>query len=113
MQEKRATIAPVDGHEGTMDAGQPSNPSIPIRFYYQIREIIFYLLGLPGAQAFQGCGHFTGSNTIKVNVKILQLQKAVISRGGQPVIPKVPGLADALYTTNAWHGHNWHRSHCS
>jgi hypothetical protein len=29
------------------------------------------------------------------------------------VIPKVPGLADALYTTNAWHGHNWHRSHCS
>ncbi len=73
MREKRAAIAPADGHEGTMDAG---------------------------AQVFQGRGRFTGPNTIEVNGKILQFRKAVIATGGRPAIPKVPGLADAPYTTN-------------
>jgi hypothetical protein len=27
--------------------GQPGNPSIPIRFYYRIKELIFYIVGLP------------------------------------------------------------------
>jgi hypothetical protein len=31
-----------------INAGGPGNPSIPIRFYYRIRELNFYLPGLPG-----------------------------------------------------------------
>jgi hypothetical protein len=27
---------------------EPGNPSIPIRFYYRIRQLNFYLAGLPG-----------------------------------------------------------------
>ena len=53
-----------------------------------------------GAQVFQGRGRFTGPNTIEVNGKSLQFRKAVVATGGRPAIPKVPGLADAPYSTN-------------
>jgi len=73
MREKRADIAPADGHEGTTGAG---------------------------AQVFQGRGRFTGPNTIEVNGVTLQFRKAVVATGGRPAIPNVPGLKEAPYTTN-------------
>lgn len=73
MREKRAAIAPADGHEGTTGAG---------------------------AQVFQGRGRFTGPNTIEVNGVSLKFRKAVIATGGRPAIPNVPGLEEAPYTTN-------------
>jgi len=48
MREKRATIAPAVGHEGTVDAG---------------------------GQVFQGHGRFAGPNTVEVSGKILKFER--------------------------------------
>ena len=74
LREKRTIIAPADGHPGTTGTG---------------------------AHVFQGFGTFTGPNTIQVDGKTtLTFKKAVIATGGRPMIPNVPGLDTAPYTTN-------------
>ena len=73
LREKRTQIAPADGHPGTTNAG---------------------------AHVFQGFGTFTGPNTIDVGGTTLKFKKAVIATGGRPMIPPVPGLDQAPYTTN-------------
>ncbi len=74
MRKLRATIAPVDSHEATVEAG---------------------------AQVFQGRGKFTSPNTILVNGKELKFKKAIIATGGRAWVPNIKGLKDAPYTTNA------------
>mmetsp|Transcript_22717 Transcript_22717/g.43152 ORF Transcript_22717/g.43152 Transcript_22717/m.43152 type:complete len:579 (-) Transcript_22717:18-1754(-) len=73
LREKRTQIAPADGHTGTAGVG---------------------------AHVFQGFGKFTGPNTIDVGGTTLKFKKAVIATGGRPMIPPVPGLDQAPYSTN-------------
>ena len=73
LRERRNMIAPADGHAGTEKTG---------------------------AHVFQGFGKFTGPNTVEVNGVSLKFKKAVVATGGRPSLPKVPGLAEAPYTTN-------------
>ena len=79
LRRLRTKIAPADGHPGTEQAG---------------------------THVFQGRGKFTGPNTIDVvsedgtTTTSLKFKKAVIATGGRPMLPPVPGLKEAPYTTN-------------
>jgi len=73
MRGLRANISPADGHEGTTATG---------------------------AHVYQGRGRFTSNTTIEVNGITLTFKKAVIATGGRPLVPNVPGLKHAPYTTN-------------
>ena len=51
---------------------------------------------------FQGRGVFVSPDTIEVSGGArLKFRKAVIATGGRAMVPDVPGLADAPFTTNA------------
>jgi pyruvate/2-oxoglutarate dehydrogenase complex dihydrolipoamide dehydrogenase (E3) component len=73
MRKLRAQIAPVDGHGTSVAAG---------------------------THVFQGRGKFMSPNTVQVNNLTLTFKKAVIATGGRPMIPNIPGLKSAPYTTN-------------
>jgi len=74
LRQKRAAIAPADGHPGTEATG---------------------------AHVYQGRGRLTGPNTLEVNGQTLKFKNCVLCTGGRPMVPKgIPGLADAPYTTN-------------
>ena len=74
LRQKRAQIAPADGHPGTEAAG---------------------------AHVYQGRGKLTGPNTLEVNGQTLKFKKCVLAMGGRPMIPtNIPGLKEAPYTTN-------------
>jgi hypothetical protein len=74
LRQKRATIAPADGHPGTESAG---------------------------THVYQGRGRLTGPNTIEVNGKELKFKYCILATGGRPQIPDgIPGLKEAPYTTN-------------
>ncbi|MEK7286898.1 MAG: mercuric reductase [Nitrospirota bacterium] len=53
-----------------------------------------------GIDVFFGEGHFTGSNTIEVDGKVLNFKKAAICTGTRAHIPLIPGLAQVGYLTN-------------
>ena len=53
-----------------------------------------------GIDVFLGNGRFVGADTIEVDGQRLKFKKALIASGGRPVIPPIPGLADAAYLTN-------------
>ena len=74
LRQKRAQIAPADGHPGTEGAG---------------------------AHVYQGRGKLTGPNTLEVNGQTLKFKTCVLATGGRPMIPtNIPGLQEAPYTTN-------------
>ena len=74
LREKRAEIAPADGHPGTEATG---------------------------AHVYQGRGRLTGPNTVEVNGQTLKFKNCVLAMGGRPSIPVgIPGLEEAPYTTN-------------
>lgn len=79
LRRLRAQISPADGHKGTAGTG---------------------------AHVYQGRGRFTGPDTIEVFDRVphttttLKFRKAVIATGGRPMIPSIPGLPEAPYTTN-------------
>jgi len=74
LRQKRAIIAPADGHPGTEETG---------------------------AHVYQGRGKLTGPNTLEVNGQILTFKNCVLAMGGRPAIPDgIQGLKDAPYTTN-------------
>jgi len=74
MRQKRATIAPADGHPGTEATG---------------------------AHVFQGRGILTGPNTLEVNGQTLKFKNCVLATGGRPAVPDgIRGLKEAPYTTN-------------
>lgn len=75
MRKLRATIAPVDSHEATEEAG---------------------------AAVFQGRGVFTSPTTISVNGQTtLEFNTCVVATGGRATLPSIKGLKEAPYTTNA------------
>ncbi len=47
-----------------------------------------------------GEARFTGPNTVSVNGETLHGRRFVIATGSRPVVPGIPGLADAGYYTN-------------
>ncbi len=53
-----------------------------------------------GVDVFLGDGRFVGADTIEVDGQHLKFKKALIASGGRPVVPSIPGLADAAYLTN-------------
>ena len=74
LREKRAQIAPADGHPGTEATG---------------------------AHVYQGRGKLTGPNTLEVNGQTLKFKTCVLATGGRPMVPtNIPGLKKAPYTTN-------------
>jgi len=74
LRQKRAIIAPADGHPGTEGTG---------------------------AHVYQGRGRLTSPNTIEVNGQTLTFKTCVLATGGRPEIPAgVPGLKEAPFTTN-------------
>lgn len=74
LREKRAMIAPADGHPGTEATG---------------------------AHVYQGRGKLTGPNTLEVNGQTLKFKYCVLATGGRPMVPGgISGLKEAPYTTN-------------
>eukprot|EP00534_Pseudo-nitzschia_fraudulenta_P000042 CAMPEP_0201122344 /NCGR_PEP_ID=MMETSP0850-20130426/6009_1 /ASSEMBLY_ACC=CAM_ASM_000622 /TAXON_ID=183588 /ORGANISM="Pseudo-nitzschia fraudulenta, Strain WWA7" /LENGTH=522 /DNA_ID=CAMNT_0047389013 /DNA_START=213 /DNA_END=1781 /DNA_ORIENTATION=- len=74
LRQKRATIAPADGHPGTEETG---------------------------AHVYQGRGRLTGPNTLEVNGQTLTFKNCVLATGGRPAVPDgIPGLNEAPFTTN-------------
>lgn len=74
LRQKRATIAPADGHPGTEATG---------------------------AHVYQGRGKLTGPNTLEVNGQTLKFKNCILAMGGRPAVPNgIPGLKAAPYTTN-------------
>lgn len=53
-----------------------------------------------GVDVFFGHGQFTGRNVIAVDGDRLNFRSALIATGAVPVIPDIPGLAEAGYLTN-------------
>jgi len=53
-----------------------------------------------GVDVFLGEARFTGPKTLDVAGQTLRFRKAVIATGGRPVVPSIPGLADAGFLTN-------------
>lgn len=54
-----------------------------------------------GVDCYMGRGVFTSPNTIVVNDQTLTFKTAVIATGGSAALPRIPGLAEAPYHTNA------------
>ena len=53
-----------------------------------------------GVDVFLGDSRFTGPDTIEISGSILRFRRAVIASGGRPVLPALPGLAEARPLTN-------------
>src|SRR2546428_7564325 len=53
-----------------------------------------------GADVFLGEAHFVGRDSVEVAGKNLRFRKAVIASGARPMVPPIPGLAEAGYLTN-------------
>ncbi len=53
-----------------------------------------------GVDVYLGEAHFTGDGTIEVGGQTLEYAKAVIATGARPVLPPIPGLAEAEPLTN-------------
>ena len=53
-----------------------------------------------GVDVYFGEASFTGTNTIIVAGEILRFRKALVATGARPLIPQIPGLAEAGYLTN-------------
>jgi pyruvate/2-oxoglutarate dehydrogenase complex dihydrolipoamide dehydrogenase (E3) component len=54
-----------------------------------------------GISLFFGAARFTGKDTVDVDGLGLRFRKALVATGAKPLLPTVPGLADAGYLTNA------------
>jgi len=57
-------------------------------------------LSRAGVDVFLGAGVFTGPDSLDVDGVRLNFRTAVIATGARPVVPAIPGLADAGYLTN-------------
>jgi len=53
-----------------------------------------------GIDVFFGNGSFAGRDSITVNGTLLRFKRALVATGACPVIPPIPGLAEAGYLTN-------------
>ena len=57
-------------------------------------------LARDGIHVFFGSARFTGPDTVDVDGVRLRFKKALIATGSSPVLPDVPGLAEAGFLTN-------------
>lgn len=57
-------------------------------------------LAAAGVDVFFGEALFTGGDTLKVDGATLRFRKALIATGARPIVPEIPGLAEAGYLTN-------------
>jgi pyruvate/2-oxoglutarate dehydrogenase complex dihydrolipoamide dehydrogenase (E3) component len=53
-----------------------------------------------GIDLFFGDARFTGPDTMSINGATLRFEKALIATGSHPMVPPIPGLAEAGYLTN-------------
>jgi pyruvate/2-oxoglutarate dehydrogenase complex dihydrolipoamide dehydrogenase (E3) component len=53
-----------------------------------------------GIDVFFGEGRFAGPSALTVNGDTLHFKRALIATGARPIIPSIPGLAEAGYLTN-------------
>lgn len=74
MRRLRADIALVDSFQATIEAG---------------------------ADMYAGNAIFVGPHELKVGDQTLRFRKAVIATGGRARVPKIPGLQEAPFLTNA------------
>jgi pyruvate/2-oxoglutarate dehydrogenase complex dihydrolipoamide dehydrogenase (E3) component len=57
-------------------------------------------LARDGIDLFFGDARFSGADTLTVNGEVLRFEKALIATGACPMVPTIPGLAEAGYLTN-------------
>lgn len=57
-------------------------------------------LAKEGIDLFFGDARFAGPDTLTVKGEVLRFEKALIATGAHPMIPSIPGLAEAGYLTN-------------
>ena len=55
---------------------------------------------LPGTDVIEGWGQFVSPQVLEVGERRITAGTFVIATGGSPVVPPIPGLADAGYLTN-------------
>jgi pyruvate/2-oxoglutarate dehydrogenase complex dihydrolipoamide dehydrogenase (E3) component len=53
-----------------------------------------------GVDVFLGTAAFTGTDTVQVEGASLSFRRAIVATGARPVVPDIPGLADAGCLTN-------------
>lgn len=53
-----------------------------------------------GVDVFFGEASFTGTDALEVDGTTLRFRKALIATGARPIVPEIPGLAEAGYLTN-------------
>lgn len=53
-----------------------------------------------GIDVYFGEASFIGANAISVAGQVLRFKKAIVATGARPMIPDIPGLAEAGYLTN-------------
>lgn len=59
-----------------------------------------YRLARDGIDLFFGDARFSGADTLTVKGEVLRFEKALIATGACPIVPSIPGLAEAGYLTN-------------
>lgn len=57
-------------------------------------------LGEAGIDVYFGAARFAGPDTVTVAGATLRFKKALIATGARPLVPAIPGLAEAGYLTN-------------
>ena len=57
-------------------------------------------LSAEGIDVFFGTARFTGGDAVEVEGTRLRFKKALIATGSRPMLPSIPGLAEAGYLTN-------------
>jgi mercury(II) reductase len=57
-------------------------------------------LAAAGIDVFFGDAHFAGPDSVELSGETLRFKKALIAAGARPLIPAIPGLAEAGYLTN-------------
>jgi pyruvate/2-oxoglutarate dehydrogenase complex dihydrolipoamide dehydrogenase (E3) component len=57
-------------------------------------------LSASGIDVFSGEARFTGPDAVTAAGQILRFRRALIAAGARPLIPQIPGLAEAGYLTN-------------
>ena len=64
----------------------------PVDSVHRFREL--------GVDVFLGDGRFAGPSAVEIGGKRLEFRRAVITTGGRPDVPEIPGLGTAGYLTN-------------
>ena len=81
----------------------PDLPAIIARKRRLVKEFADYRieqLNSPEIALFEGAAQFLSAESVQVGVHVLTAPKFVIATGSAPFVPKVPGLAEAGYSTS-------------